>query len=733
MKRTQVVNNSTPLNRFTGIDDQSGTVVPTRESQFPIHCPLVPLNTKKGTTDKVYLNAAERALMYGVDSFDKTTKYYDENTKLSNVLSEAGNIHATIRVKPSDAPAPANATLYMDIVKDNISNYDRNSDGSIVTDADLGTKVVVANGTHLVDVNGNYVTINSTLPGYRIKYFIKTFPAGMTPGIQGILNGTMVSNIPGGEVSKMYPIMDIPAKYFGAAYNNMGFKLAPVVGEALKDKFKTVLKALPYEMSIYERNDADSSGIVKKTMSGSTTTMVTFKKNSIHPYTEGQLDVDLLFPHNWYNEDQSKTEIRYYDFDNIHMYYENLDTILGLLVTTEETRVNAVNNIWDDNKSAATIDWFDFTKDTGLINQKHLFNWVTLKSSGKQVPYFTAIKDTSTVTAPANMQEVTIGADSIIYLKSGGDGTISKEKTGEFVRNYMAKYLDSDSEVQSLVMNKESGIYDTGYDITTKKALANMLAVRPETIVAWCTHDSAYGNTAMTIDQEYSMALALLARAAIFPESEVFATSVARATVIIGSMEDIDSVSHYRYTQNYELASIFAKYLGAANGKAKPLKCLDEGRSNTVLTLGKNYTPKYIPDSFKETLWTAGITYSEDYKINQKAFLAIRTIHGDETSILVSPMALYANAVMCRAMDDAHKEFSGNEKDSRAVFANNIVKYLDKKVSGVFDNGRFDLSFEVIFSAADIQKGYSYSIIGKIAGNVMKTAQVTTVATYRKE
>ena len=44
-----------------------------------------------------------------------------------------------------------------------------------------------------------------------------------------------------------------------------------------------------------------------------------------------------------------------------------------------------------------------------------------------------------------------------------------------------------------------------------------------------------------------------------------------------------------------------------------------------------------------------------------------------------------------------------------------------------------NLSFEVIFSATDIQKGYSYSIVGKIAGNVMKTAQVTTVATYRKE
>ena len=118
MNRTNQITSSAPLNRFTGIDDQSGTVVPARDPQFPIHCPLVPLNTKKGTTDTVYLTAAEKYLMYGVDSFDSKTKYYDENTKLSNVLAAAGNIHATMRVKPSDAPAPANVTLYMDIVKD---------------------------------------------------------------------------------------------------------------------------------------------------------------------------------------------------------------------------------------------------------------------------------------------------------------------------------------------------------------------------------------------------------------------------------------------------------------------------------------------------------------------------------------------------------------------------------------------------------------------------------------
>ncbi len=260
--------------------------------------------------------------------------------------------------------------------------------------------------------------------------------------------------------------------------------------------------------------------------------------------------------------------------------------------------------------------------------------------------------------------------------------------------------------------------------------MVNMIAVRPDTIIHLCTHQLAYAETPMTTDEEYGTAIALLARAEIFPESEIWATSVCRATIIMGSMEDIDSVSKYRYTQNFELANILANYLGAASGKMKPLRALDASRANTILTLGKNYTPKFIPDSFKETIWGKGVTYSEPYKINQRAFLAVRTIHDNEQSILTSPIALYANAVMCRIIDAAHKEFAGNEKDSNEVFANNMIKWMENEVLGVFDNDRFTVEFEVIFTADDLQRKYSYNVIGKIYGNVMRTAQVTTIATY---
>lgn len=714
MERTDIINNSTPLNRFTGIQDNPGAPLSPREPQFPIHCPYIPILAKKGTTKKIYPSGAERDLVYDVESFDKQSPFWNEFNKLSNDLIATDNIHATQRVKPKDAGAPANITLYIDVLETKIDEPKRNSDGSIKRDE-----------------FGDIVSTGEKIDGVLVKYFTQTFTDGIKVGEQTILEGTMKDADE--RKSSLYPIMDIPAKEFGSFYNNIGIKISPITGDNLKSKFKTDGKFLPFEVSIFEKDSKNSTGLVKKTLSGGAATTVSFKKDAIHPYTEGVLDFDLQFPHNWYNEDPSKSAIKYYDIDNVHFYYDNLEKVLGKFITTEAALLSDEEVTWEDGEDAATLEWFDFTNADDITDEKHLFNWVTLKSSGKQVNYMSVFKDNSTPTitsANAGLEEVTLGADSIIYLRGGSDGTLSIDEIQDHISIVMRDYLDPDSEVQSLVMNKESGMYDVGVDLDTKKIMANMLAVRPDTIVHWCTHQLSYGDTPMSTDDEYATALALLARAELFPESELYATSVCRATIIMGSMEDKDSVSKYRYTQNYELAKILGEYLGAADGRMKPLKCLDNGRANTILTLGKNYTPNFIPDSFKQTVWTSGITYSEPYKINQRAFLAIRTIHNNEQSVLTSPVLLYLNGLVCRIMDDAHKEFSGNEKDSNEVFANNMVAFMDKKLEGVIDNGRFNVEFEVIFDEGDLQRKYSYRVIAHISGNVMKTAQVSTVATY---
>jgi len=704
---------STPMNYFTGIEDHPSAWVPPRDPLFPIHCPYVPLFTKKGTTKKVYLTAAERALNYGVDSFDPISKYYNEATKLGNIFSKNGNVYASQRVKPVDAPANANYTLFMDVLETNVPLYERNSDGG-----------------YKVDVLGDKVS-STTTAGARVKYFLKHNPDGMKFGEQNILPGSMSD---GGTTSNAYPIMDVGAKEFGAWYANLGLKIAPITCANLQPEFATVTKALPYAISLFERPDADTTGVVVKSLSGGAYTKVCFKKDAIDPHTEAQLDVDLKVPHNWYNEDPSGSKIKYYDMENIHFYFDNLEKILEKFIALELPHINDAMTTWQDGSDAATLDWFDFTNSSDITGEEHLFNWVTLKSSNEGINYFSVIKDNEVVTPPLGMEEVTIGSDSVLYLRGGGDGTVSLESMQDHITTLMNEYLDGDSEVMSLVMNKETGMYDVGFDLPTKKAMANMIAIRPDTILHYTTFTVRTNNDVpMTVDDEYAVALAIMARAEIFPESEIFATSVCRATIVLGSMEDRYGVSHYRYTQNFELANMLSGYLGALNGKMKGLKALDNARQNTILTLGKDYFPYHIPDSFKTTLWDAGVTYSEPYKINQKAFLAPKTVHTNQQSILSSPIVIYGNAILCRIMDDAHKEFSGNERDSMDVFGNKIVKFCDKKVKGIFDNDRYTIVFEVTWTEADIGRRYSYHLTGKIFGNVMKTAQVTTVATYIKE
>lgn len=725
MEKTNIVNNSTPLNRFTGIQDNPDAPLTPREPEYPIHCPLVPFFAKKGTTKKIYPNAAEKARIYGAESFDPNSKYYNEFSKMSRLLTSEANIHATIRVKPSDAPKPANTTLWADVLSVKVPLYKRNSDGGYVVDA-LGDKVIAK------DSNNDDIMVD----GFRIKMFTSTYPDGMQLGMQQIKSvGSMVDPSDPDNKSKMVPLIDMVGKEFGAYYSNLGFKISPITGSALKSEFLTTGKFLPYEFSIYERPDAVTTGVPIKTLTGATSTTVSFAKNKKHPYTEGILDVDLLVPHRWYNEDPSYPAIRHYDIDNIHFYYKNLDDLLKQFIATEAPHISSTPVEWDDGVEGTTLDWFDFTTDnqTKILEEQHLVNWVSLRSSGKQVNYFSLIKDTSIVTAPTGFTEVTIGADSVIYLQGGGDGTIDMNEMEKYIAALMVDYLDPDAKVTQLVSNKESGFYDVGLGLEAKKDLGNMLAIRPDTIVHWCTHQYSYGETPMTTEEEYAVATAILARAEMFPESEIYGTSVARATVVMGSMCDKDSPSKYRYTQNYELAAILARYLGAANGIMKPLLCLDNGRANTVLTLGRDYSPEYIPDSFKQVIWTKGVTYSEDHKINQKAFLAVRTVHKNEQSVLTSPILLYTNAVCCRVMDAAHKEFAGNEKDSNEVFANMLVKFMDGEVEGVVDNGRFDIVFEVVFDDVGIEGKYAYKTWAHIYANKMKTAQVSSVSTHIKE
>ena len=67
---------------------------------------------------------------------------------------------------------------------------------------------------------------------------------------------------------------------------------------------------------------------------------------------------------------------------------------------------------------------------------------------------------------------------------------------------------------------------------------------------------------------------------------------------------------------------------------------------------------------------------------------------------------------------------------ANSQYANEVVKYINKKVEGRFD-GAYVIVPETYYTAQDIARGYSYTTKIKIYAPNMKTVQTLTVEAHR--
>ena len=148
--------NASPKIVFRGTEDNSTrTVLPERDP-LPQHLPLFYIFAQKGSTKRIVTAPAKLVSLYGAASFELDEKYYNHQTRFLSLVSGTGNTVMVQRLVPEDAKK-ANAIVYLDIIKDdNIPNYVRRSDGSLVSNE--------TNTAYLVDKN------KPTISGYKIKW-----------------------------------------------------------------------------------------------------------------------------------------------------------------------------------------------------------------------------------------------------------------------------------------------------------------------------------------------------------------------------------------------------------------------------------------------------------------------------------------------------------------------------------------------------------------------------------
>lgn len=656
---------------------------------------------------------AELQSFFGAATFDGKKKYINHQTAFVELFGQNGNAQMVQRVYPSDIGPRANTTISLEVFNTDIANYKRNSDGSIVTNPVTDEPVV------------NDIT--PTVTGKQVRFLVSKFTGDLETGSRSMKSGTL-----GGGTSTIIPIADVVANFKGEDYNNSGLVFS-MISEKNKDtNLVDKMKSLLYNLQIVRRADEKSSTVAKENLFGAIASPFTLNGAS-HPFLGKVLDINNA-KESWENTKDTKYEIIYNEFEEIYFYQDNIDSILESFMENEKDYISSIPQSWNDNETAATLEWFDYLSDDAdelVQNEKYLTNFFTGHSS-KGVRYFTLemIADSSDIVDP-DTKLVTFGTNSPIWLSGGTDGTLSEEQFEDAVVIELNKYLNPNSTVQDTATNIETYFYDTGFTTKVKDIVPYFSAVRKNTSFHLSTYIDNYRRK-MTVEEEYDMSVYLAVKAAVFPESEYYATKSFRGTINIGSAKARTSSYAHRLPLTYDLASKASAYMGAANAEWKAGYDFSEGEKNIIDSM-VDVAPTFIPENLKVMLWDVQVNWAQPANRRQSFWPAIQTIYPYDDSVLNGYFTMATILHLNTIADRTWRKFSGNSRDSKEVLRDRIIKYYNEQVANKFDNSVSAIVPDVVFTEEDEIRGYSWTLNISIYANVAKTVQTVAIFAYRAE
>lgn len=530
--------------------------------------------------------------------------------------------------------------------------------------------------------------------------------------------------------STMYPIFEVKSKYHGEHYNNIGFSLNTNYGNRFDKIIAKGTKLFPYGLSLYHRESLRHAPEVTKTLSDENeSTIVLTDASTRNPQTQAFIDFNNVFKSNWYNETSRLLPYKPFELEYFKIYDENLNKVLKDIFATELEAISFIPKQYNDGVST-NFDWYDFIGDTkeSLTDQFGLLNIFTCKTS-KNVNLQTAILSMDRPELEPGQKEINIGSSKPIFLENGSDGTLTDEEFERLVKIELNKYLDNNSEVQDMAVNKETLFVDSGFSLDVKKAILNFQTLRKDTVTLLSTHMASLGKKYFNLDDTKAIGAVLNTAAKLSPESTYFGTNVARSMIIAGAglLED-GTYDHY-VPLTYEIMVKFCKFAGSPEGKWKYEHRFDSMPGNAI-TLVKDIQPSTIPNGVKPLLWETNIVYPQNSDRGEYFFPGLQTVYDNETSVLNNPYAMLGLSVSTRVGFKTWVWFTGNSSLKENEFVEAVENYGTNLLNDVFA-GILKPVFKCILTEADIQRGNSWLNRIALYGNTGKTICQHDTEIYR--
>lgn len=680
--------NGAPMVGDLGTQDLSTTQLPREPEAIPQHLPKFYLYAQKGLPGAQLVVGEERNRIFGTETFNPRSKYFNHATVFANGVNAKANACMIERLVPADAGPEASIIGWLDVLPTTVDVYERNIDGSIKLDA-LGTPI-----------------ITGTTAGYKVKWVVthhaskaalQNFGAlTITPGDQvDVLTSTQ---------SQRYPIFEKIISSQGEYGNNTGIRLwAPTTKtvQALPTRLMATDKVYPYFISVIKRDTALATPKAVETVMAEQKLMVTFKRETIDPTTDRELSIETTLIDSYQNITDVRYPLQVGEFGKFNLYYQNLETLLGLFHAAEIPHIHADS---------------DFGPS---VEDKHLFNFVSGVSS-TNVPYHSFVFVDS-------VNSVRLSEYTNVYAAGGSDGTMSDALHAALVSTAVKEYSNPNSQLQDLAYNVESIMYDSGFPLETKLDLIDFIAVRKDTAVVLGTH--TVGERDLTASEELSIAIALRTRAQMYPESDYFGTPVMRA-LIMGRSGKIRNNQYKKHVPlTYEVAIKAAAYMGASNGAWKNQFSFGGAPGHVIETM-TDINITWVPNAVRNRNWDVGLNWVARYDRGSYFIPALKTVYDNDTSVLNSFTNMMAICQLNKVAHAAWREFSGVDDLSNAQLVSRVNAFVVKRTINRFDN-RFVITPKALVTDMDILRGFSWTLPIQIFAPNMKTHMTTYVQAKR--
>jgi hypothetical protein len=686
--------NAAPLVISRGVQDLSTREQLTEGEAIPTHLPKVYVYAAKGPNQPTLVSGASRTNIFGADSFDLRKPFANHQTVLSNLLSGEGNAQMIERIIPDDVGPRANFLLSLDVVQDDVVQYQRNPDGSIVFDVDLGTPVAI--------------TPTVKLPGFRAKWVLTRITTLADENKFGSVTNTpgdMVSTLNGGMQSTRYPILQFWAASYGSVFNNSAIRLsAPTESSAIPLNVQAMadLKAYPYRLSVIRRATEVETPRPVSSLNGDQYIDFVLKPDAIFSVTDSHFSLEDTFLKSYQNLENNGAPIEYGDFGGLKVYQANIGVLLAQFYAAEYSNAGLGS---------------DFT---GAAGEEHLFNLFSGVSS-KGEPYYTFQLDSSAGNA------VRLSESTNLYAGGASDGTMNDTAFATAVAARVGEYANPNSPLMNTAINVESILYDTGFPLSTKRELCKFISERKDTFVVLSPY--VVGGPEMTASEEHSVGIALKTYLQMYPESDYFGTAVMRGMVV--GRYGVLTNSQYRkkLPLTIQVAVMAAKMMGAADGKWKEGMVFDR-YPNSEITMFENINVTYTPATVRNSDWELGLNWVQSFSRKSFFFPALKTIYDNDSSVLNSFFVAMAAVELQKVGERVWREYSGSVRLTNEQLVDRINAAVEAKTIGRFCD-MFKIVPEAYLSAADETRGYSWTLPISLYANNMRTVMVLDVRARR--